>query len=122
MTTNTQRPTPRSVKQSRELMRQIAEPTALERAAARMHQAKAQWTDAALAAQRGDKNAPALADAALLELNAARDALRQLTIVAPMRSARALSRLRGAGVDVLIRDLADVGDADLTPYQPRKQE
>ena len=46
-----------------------------ERAEARMRKAKAQWTDAALAAQRGDKNAPALADAAMVELGAAREVL-----------------------------------------------
>ncbi len=29
-------------------------------------------------------------------------------------------RLTGTGIDVLIRDLADVGDQDLVAYMPRK--
>ncbi len=53
-------------------------PADLERAAARLRAAKAQWTDAALASQRRDANAPALADAAMVELGDAREALRAI--------------------------------------------
>lgn len=52
--------------------------TPRERAEQRMRQAKAAFSAAAGAAQRGAKNAGELADAALLELNAARAALREL--------------------------------------------
>jgi outer membrane murein-binding lipoprotein Lpp len=44
----------------------------------RMQEAKSAFTDAASAAQRGDKNAGELTDSALLELDAARAALREL--------------------------------------------
>lgn len=46
----------------------------------RMERAKASWTGAAQAAMRGDPGASDLASAALLELDAAREALRQLNV------------------------------------------
>lgn len=52
----------------------------LERAQERVRLAKIRWTEAAEAAQRGDRDAGELADNALVELNAARAELRAIQV------------------------------------------
>jgi hypothetical protein len=59
-------------------LEQLYPPTERQQAEARMRRAKAQFTEAAEAAQRGDTKADALADTAVLELDAAWKDLRAL--------------------------------------------